>query len=123
VTATLKSYTTQAARTPYARALQYDPDFERALVDIIGKAILDASLITDCNVLAIRTGETIHALTAVLGGMIAVSPALRSPTATRKAIDEISKRLRRQVAAARNDPEVASFTRSVFNGTQTGGNA
>jgi hypothetical protein len=110
-------------RTTYARAQSYDPDFERALVDVIGKAILDASLITDCNVLAIRTGETIHALTAVLGGMIAVSPALCSPTATRKAIDEIAKRLRRQVAAARSDPEVASFTRSVFNGTQTEGSA
>jgi hypothetical protein len=114
---------TTQARTTYARAQSYDPEFEAALVEAIGTAIVNASMITDANLLAIRTGETIAALTAMLGSMIALSPALRSPTASRKAIDEISKRLRRQVAAARSDPDVENFTRSVFNGIDVGGSA
>jgi hypothetical protein len=80
-----------ASRTTYSRAQQYDPKFERALVDEIGTAIAHASLITDANVLAIRTGESIAALTTVLASMIAMTPnAMRSPTASRKAIDTIA---------------------------------
>jgi hypothetical protein len=111
----------QAARTSYDRAQQYDPQFEADLVDAIGKAITNASMITDCNVLAIRTGETIAALTTVLASMIALSPALRQLMASRKVIDQIAKDLRRQIAAARIDPNIESFVRGVFNSIHTEG--
>ena len=112
------------ARTTYARTAQsYDPQFEAALVETISDAIINASLITDSNVLAIRTGESIRALSVVMASMIALSPALRSPTARPKAIDEIAKHIRRQVAAARSDPDIADFARRCCNGTQTEGSA
>jgi hypothetical protein len=71
---------------------------------------------------AIRTGESIRSLSIVLPSMIALSPA-RSSTASRKAIDQIAKDLRRHVVVARADPDIESFARRCFNGIETEGSA
>jgi hypothetical protein len=53
-----------------------------------------------------------------------MSPAaVRSPTAIRKTIDDLGKRLRRHVAAAQTDPEVQDFVRRCFNGERVRGQA
>jgi hypothetical protein len=110
-----------AART-YARAVAgYDGDFERDLVAAITLAIGDTSLLTD---VPLGTGETANALVTVLACTLALSPAAtRSPTAIRKTLDELGKRLRRRIAAAEHDAEMKEFLRSVFHGGDVGGHA
>ena len=113
-------------RTTYARAAAgYDADFERKLIEAITTAIGEASIITDANVMAIRTGETASALLSVLAAVLAMSPAVtRSPTAIRKTIDELGKRLRRRVAQAERNADMQDFLRRVFRGDDdVGGHA
>ena len=101
-----------AAQTTFARATAGRHDeFEHALVD---------ARITDCAAIAIRSGETASALLSCLAGS---RVATRSPTALRHLIDSLGKKLRRQVAAAANDPDVAKFLRRTFNGTDVAGRA
>jgi spore coat protein CotF len=105
-----------AVRTTWQRAQAHDPEFERALVDEIGTAIAQASLITDANVMAVRTGETIAALTTIMAGVLAMTPcATRSPTAMRKIVDEIAKKLRVLATQTAADPEVRAFLERVFH--------
>jgi hypothetical protein len=111
-------------RTTYARAKSYDPEFERALADEIEQVILNASRITDADILARRTGETISALVNNLAQVIALTPcAMRSPTKFRKLIDTIAKRLRRQAAEIAADPNVQNFHKRAFHSTHVEGNA
>src|SRR5262245_60814299 len=104
------------APTTYARAVAgYDDAFERALADVITTAIAKTSVVTDAPVMALRTGETIAALTSALASVLAPTLAARSPTALRRAVDDIAKRLRRQAAAAAADPTTREFkTRGCF---------
>jgi hypothetical protein len=89
-------------RTTFERALSgYDPDFERALIDEPMRAIAMASKVTDANVLAVRTGETAAALVTCLGVVLALCPDHDIPSRLRQRIDEIAKKLRRNVAKAR----------------------
>jgi hypothetical protein len=110
-----------AARTSYGCAIEgYDDEFERALVDAIMTAITQASMVTDANACVIRTGETASALVTVLAGMLAMSPAAaRSPTAIRKTIDELGKRLRRNVARQPLTLTSSSFLPASFTSTTT----
>jgi hypothetical protein len=112
-------------RTTYQRAAAgYDPDFERALVDELGTTLATASLCTDTKVMAVRISESIGALTTILAGLVALTPAAaRSPTATRKLIDQIAKDLRRQVAQARADSEVRDFVKRCFRNGDVRGRA
>jgi hypothetical protein len=112
-------------RTTYERATEaYDEQFERALVEAISNVIIEASLVTDANVMAIRTGETASALLTVLAGTLAMSPAVcRSPTTIRKTIDDLHKRLRRQLAGIEASPDLQEFLRRAFRGPDTAGNA
>jgi hypothetical protein len=105
-------------RTTLARATAgYDEAFERSLVDAVTIAIADASRATDANCIALRTAETASALVTCLAGILAMSPAAtRSPTALRRVIDEIGKRLRRRIASAERSPELADFLRRCFRG-------
>jgi hypothetical protein len=98
--------------TTYERALAgYDEEHERQLLEAIVTAIAHTSRVSDCAVMAIRTGETASALLSALAAIIALSPAARrSPMAIRKTIDEFSKRLRRRVAR-RSSPPVRSRLR------------
>jgi hypothetical protein len=112
-------------RTTYARAaLEYDREHEQALLEAITKAIFEASMVSDCNAVVIRTGEAAEALLTVLAGTLAMSPSVtRSPTAIRKTIDELGKRLRRKVAAAEQCADLQDFVRRMFRGGGTEGSA
>jgi len=87
----------ESKRTTYAEAVAgYDEAFEHHLAEVIVRAIAEASIVTDADVMALRTGETVAALTTVMAGMLAMSPAVaRSPTAIRKATDPHSPDRRR----------------------------
>ena len=79
---------------------------------------------SDANAIVIRTGEAAEALLTVLAGILAMSPAAtRSPTAIRETVDELGKRLRRQIAAAEQNADIQEFARRTFNGTGTEGTA
>jgi hypothetical protein len=109
----------------YARAAAgYDDNFERELVAAFLEAITSESRLTDCNVIAIRTAETASALLSALAFILALSPAAsRSPTAIRKTMDELSKRLRRRVAAAESNQDLQDFIKRTFRGSDVGGHA
>jgi hypothetical protein len=103
-------------RTTYERAARgFDNEFERALVEAIITAIADVSRVTDANAIVLRTGEMASALLTVLASTLALSPAAaRSPTAVRKTLDELNKRLRHRLAAATSDPDFAALYARVF---------
>ena len=103
--------------------LEYDAAHEQALMEAITAAIFEASKVSDANALIFRTGEAASALLTVLAGVLAMSPAVtRSPTAIRQTVDELGKRLRRNVSAAEQNADLADFMRGVFRG-DVGGNA
>jgi hypothetical protein len=53
-------------RTTYERATrEYDETFQRELISEIITAIAKASICTDTNVMALRTGETIEAVATI----------------------------------------------------------
>ena len=113
------------AQTTFARAtLEYDKDHERALLKVITEAILEAPKVSDCNAVVIRTGEAAQALVIVLAGVLAMSPAAtRSPTAIRRTIDDLGKRLRRQIAAAEASEDLQEFISRTFRGNDVEGTA
>jgi hypothetical protein len=117
--------TDAAARTTYARACAgYDEEFERALVAAITTAIAETSLATDAEVMMLRTGETASALLTVLAGVLAMSPAAtRSPTATRKMLDDLHRKLRRQLMEAERSADVREFASRCFRNTDVEGSA
>ena len=109
----------------FARAtLEYDEAHERALLEAITQAIFETSRVSDCNAVVIRTGEAAQALLTALACVLAMSPsAVRSPTAIRKTVDDLGKRLRRRVASAEQDPDLKDFVRQNFWNADEGGNA
>ena len=113
------------APTTFARAtLEYDKDHERALVEAITQAIFETSTVSDANAIVIRTGEAAEALLTVLAGILAMSPsATRSPTAIRRTVDDLGKRLRRQIAAAEASEDLQDFIRRTFRGSDVEGTA
>jgi hypothetical protein len=112
-------------RATLARAAAgYDEAHERALVEAIVEAIGQASMISDCNAMVLRTGECASALLTLLAAVLAMSPTVtRSPAATRRTMDELHRRLRRRLADAERDPTMQDFVRQCFNGTNVKGNA
>jgi hypothetical protein len=89
-------------RTTFERALEgYDPDFEQALVTGIMEVVAATSIVTDANVVAVRTGETTAALVTCLGLVLALCPDHDVPSRLRQHIEQIAKKLRRDVARAR----------------------
>jgi hypothetical protein len=111
--------------TTYERAAAgYDDEHEQELVAAIMTAITETSRVSDCNVVALRTGEAASALLSCLATILAVSPSgVRSPTALRRVTEELGKRLRRRVAAAQVSQEVQDFLRRAFHGSDVGGHA
>jgi hypothetical protein len=105
-------------RTTYARAQAgYDVAFKDTLTEAIFRAITDVSFASDLNCIAIRTGETSHALADTLALFLALSPAAtRSPKAIREMTDDLRKRLIKNVAAARANPATQDFLARVFRG-------
>jgi hypothetical protein len=89
-------------RTTYERATAgFDPEFSDALVAEITDVIAKASIVTDQPIMALRTGETAEALIIALISTLALTPSMDSPTALRKFVDALAKRIRRSVARAR----------------------
>src|SRR5262245_19385442 len=119
-----------AAESPrtatYARACaSYDEEHERVLVEAILRAIFDASRVSDVDCVVLRTGELTSALLSALAACTAMSPSTtRSPTAIRKTIDDLSKRLRRRITSAeQNEVLQELIRRRFFRGNQVGGHA
>ena len=107
-------------REPHSNTTEHD----RALLSAITKAIFTASKVSDCNAVVIRTGEAAEALLTALAGILAMSPSVaRSPTALRRTIDNLHKRLRTKVAAAEKSADLQDFLRRSFRGNDAGGNA
>ena len=105
-------------RTTWARGRAgYDDDFRRHLVAEVVTAIANASLVTDANVMALRVGETVEALTTVMISFAAMSPHFDTPSHLREFAETTAKRIRREVARARAE--------SVFDhfGARKGGTA
>jgi hypothetical protein len=113
------------AQASFARAtLEYDKAHERALMEAITRAIFESSTVSDANAIVIRTAETAEALLTVLAGILAMSPsATRSPTAIRKTIDDLGKRIRRQIAAAEGSGDLQELFRRAFRGNDVKGTA
>ena len=106
------------AQTTFARAtLEYDKAHERALMEAITRTIFETSAVSDADAIVIRTAECAQALVIVLAGVLAMSPAAtRSPTAIRRTIDDLGKRLRRQIAAAEASEDLQEFISRTFRG-------
>jgi hypothetical protein len=112
--------TAEFPRTTWARAQAgYDDEFKRHLIAEIVNAIAKASLVTDANVMAIRTGETTEALTSCLISFAAMSPYFDTPSHLREFAEDIAKRIRREVAKARAEGIGTDF---IF-GARKGGTA
>jgi hypothetical protein len=111
---------TVSPRTTYARATaSYDDDFRRRLIEEIITAIAKASLVTDANVMAIRTGEMIEALTSCLIATASLTPHFGTPSHLCEFAEDTAKRIRRDVAKARAEGFCADF---IF-GARKGGTA
>ena len=113
------------AQTTYDRATSaYDKDHERALMEAITRAIFETSAVSDANAIVIRTAECRRGPADVLAGILAMSPAAtRSPTAIRRTIDDLGKRLRRQIAAAEASEDLQEFISRTFRGNDVEGTA
>ena len=111
--------------TTFAKAtLEYDPEHERELIEAITRTIFETAVVSDVNAIVLRTGETAEALITILAGVLAMSPSVaRSPTALRRTIDKLHKRLRGKVAAAEKSADLQDFLRRSFRGNDAGGNA
>jgi hypothetical protein len=102
----------------------YDAEHEQSLAIAILEAIAETSRVSDVDCIAIRTAESASALLTVLATILAMSPAAtRSPTAMRKTLEELGKRLRRQVASAEGSAELQDFVRRSFRNSDVGGRA
>src|SRR5262249_10126901 len=101
---------------------KYDKQFERALAAAILEAIAAASVVTDpgCRIMAIRTGETLEALTTVLCSFAAMSPFFDTPSHLREFAETLAKRVRRDVSRARAEGLYDNF---VFGAQRRGGRA
>jgi hypothetical protein len=89
-------------RTTFERACRgYDEQFANSLTGDILHTIATASMVTDANVLAVRTGETTAALVNCLGIVLSLCPNHDVPSRLRERVDFIARKLRRDVAKAR----------------------
>jgi hypothetical protein len=105
-------------RTDYARAAAgFDPEFRDALRDAIITKIAELSVVRDAPVMAIRTGETLEALTDCLIATAAMCPHFDVPSELRKFAEGLAKRVRRGVADARANGFAAEFIGARKGGT------
>ena len=111
------------AQTTYDRATSaYDKDHERALMEAITRKIFETSAVSDADAIVIRTAECAQALVIVLAGVLAISPAA-TPSPIRRTIDDLGKRLRRQIAAAEASEDLQEFISRTFRGNDVEGTA
>jgi hypothetical protein len=96
--------TAEFPRTSYERATrEYDCEFQRRLTGEILNAIAQASIVSDpdLRIMALRTGETLEALTTCLISFAAMSPHFDVPSHLREFAETLAKRIRRDVAKVR----------------------
>ena len=111
---------TTQTRTTYDRATrEYDEEFKRGLIAEIITAIAKTSMVTAANVMALRVGETVEALTTVMISFLAMSPTFDTPSHLREFAGELAKRVRREVAKA----QAEGFCNDFVFGARRGGNA
>jgi hypothetical protein len=92
-------------RTTYERAAAgYDPAFRKTLADAILVAIGEASVVTDANLMVLRTGETRDALVDVLITIMGMTPFYDVPSHLREFAEHLAKKIRRDVARLRAEP-------------------
>jgi hypothetical protein len=109
--------TEQPRRTSFAQALaDYDEKFATALADAILQTIAKESMVTDAAVLALRTSETAAALVACLATVLALNPNYDVPSRLREAVDQIAKKLRRDVAKIRAAASPTGFLSATREG-------
>jgi hypothetical protein len=94
-----------AGRTTFERATAgYDRKFRRTLIEEITLAIGRVSIATNAPVIALRSTETIEALTIIIAATMALCPQYDTPSVLRHAVERLAKRIRREVGVARADP-------------------
>jgi len=105
------------ARTTYGRAVAgYDEKFRQHLVGEIFSAIARASIVTDTNVMAIRTGQTIEALTSCLIATASLTPHFDTPSHLREFAESVARRIRREVSKARAEGFCSDFVHGAQRG-------
>jgi hypothetical protein len=105
-------------RTTYSRAVAgYDSQFEQALADAIIAAIAQTSMLTDAPAVALRVGETLHALTFVLEMIAACSPQMDDCDRLHSFAKATARRIERNVARLRATREFAAH---VFGARRRG---
>jgi hypothetical protein len=93
------------SRTTYERATGgYDDEFRKRLADAILVTIAETSLVTDANVMAIRTAESRDALVTCLITIMAMTPYYDVPSHLREFAEHLAKKVRRDVARLRAEP-------------------
>jgi hypothetical protein len=99
----------QPGRTTFARAISgYDETFQQALAGAIVAATAKTSRFTDIPGIALRVGETAEALVMVLEATLACSPHFDDQGALRRFAEKTGRRIRRNVARLRADPNYAA---------------
>jgi hypothetical protein len=93
------------SRTTFERATAgYDDEFRKRLVDAIIRAVAEASILSDANVMCLRTGETRDALVDCLITIMAMAPYYDVPSHLREDAERLAKKIRRDVARLRAEP-------------------
>jgi hypothetical protein len=102
----------------------YDEEHEQELVDVVIRALLSASKVSDVNAVVFRTGEAASALVTALSLVLALSPdVMRSPATIRNTAEAVRKRLLRRVSEAASSEDVRDFKKRCFNTSDEGGHA
>jgi hypothetical protein len=92
-------------RTTYERAVAgYDDAFRKRLADAILTAIAKASVLSDANVMCLRTAESRDALVDVLISILGLTPHYDTPSHLREFVEHLAKKVRREVARLRAEP-------------------
>ena len=98
-----------------------EPRWHAANVGDIGHTGVQAWISEPSKGLSASRAITVY---SVLAGILAMSPsATRSPTAIRRTVDDLGKRLRRQIAAAEGSEDLQEFIRRTFRGNDVEGTA
>jgi hypothetical protein len=94
----------------------YDQAFREHLTAQLISTIARESHIADANVMALRVGETCDALLDLVCTMLALSPAMSTPSKLRNAAEQFAKRIRKDVSAARAAGVADTLGGSQFSG-------
>ena len=113
--------TRHPARTQPSDAAIADA-FEQELAEAIMELIAQSCRIKGTEAVVLRVAESVSALVSCLASVLALSPAAtRSPTRTRRIINDLHKRLRTRLS--RMQPEADAFRARAFKDGNVRGRA